>query len=115
MQYEAMISVPKAQSFDDKPVTASKGNGTEDKYILALAYREDVGKTEKDMLETRISAQRLIAQLEDPVEQSLLTRRYIMAEEWEQVAADIGYTLRQTFRIHGRALQKMSLNVTNIP
>lgn len=37
----------------------------------------------------------------------ILTLRYVEGVRWEQIAVDIGYTIRHTWRLHGEALKKV--------
>ena len=39
----------------------------------------------------------------------LLTERYIDGKTWEQIAVDIGYTIRHVWRLHGEALNRMEM------
>jgi len=43
---------------------------------------------------------------------TLLELRYLCYKSWEQIAVDLGYSVRQIYRIHDRAVAKMSPNVT---
>ena len=60
-----------------------------------------------------------IEKLDNPIERAVLTERYINVRSWEDIAGIIGYTVRQTLNIHGKALKHftffhlISLNFTN--
>jgi len=43
--------------------------------------------------------------LDDPKYSELLFDRYVMLMKWEDIADSIGYDLRWTHRLHGRALE----------
>lgn len=51
-------------------------------------------------------------EMENRDERILMKSRYILNQTWEQIAEKVGYSLSQTYRIHGRALEnfKMTLN-----
>ena len=53
-----------------------------------------------------------IDRVEDQRYRYILTERYILCRKWEDIAAFLNYSVRQVHRLHGRALQKLSLNVT---
>lgn len=53
-----------------------------------------------------------INRVENPRLRYILFERYISCRKWEDIAEELNYTVRQIHRLHGRALQKMSLNVT---
>lgn len=50
--------------------------------------------------------------LPDGRQRLLLRLRYIDGRTWEQIAVRMGYSFRQILRMHGTALENMSLNVT---
>ena len=46
--------------------------------------------------------------MESQTYQDILTCRYVLMQNWEQVAVSMKYTERQCYRIHGRALQEFT-------
>ena len=45
----------------------------------------------------------------DPLRRDILTRRYILGQRWERIAADNDLVMRQVFRLHHRAVEAMDL------
>ena len=45
----------------------------------------------------------------DPLRRDILTRRYILVQRWERIAADNDLVMRQVFRLHHRAVEDLSL------
>lgn len=43
----------------------------------------------------------------------ILILRYVECETWEQIAVDIGYTIRHTWRLHGEALRRIERIIEN--
>ena len=64
-------------------------------YGTALAERNRV----KDAIDT----------VADPLRRDILTRRYILVQRWERIAADNDLVMRQVFRLHHRAVEDLSL------
>ena len=64
-------------------------------YGAALAERNRV----KDAIDT----------VPDPLRRDILTRRYILVQRWERIAADNDLVMRQVFRLHHRAVEDLSL------
>ena len=64
-----------------------------------------------DYLTEYTEADRLIHSLSDRTLREVLERRYLLYQKWEDIAEAMGYTVRHITRLHGEALQKMSLNV----
>lgn len=50
-------------------------------------------------------ARGVIERIGDEKMQHVLRLRYLSGMRWEEIAPRIGYTLRQTFRLHGYALK----------
>lgn len=48
-----------------------------------------------------------INSLEDANEREVLIERYILSKQWEDVAKEVGYSWKQTHRIHGNALMNL--------
>ena len=64
-------------------------------YGAALSERNRV----KDAIDT----------VPDPLRRDILTRRYILVQRWERIAADNDLVMRQVFRLHHRAVEDLSL------
>lgn len=50
-----------------------------------------------------------IDRVEDPLRRDILTRRYILLQRWERIAADNDLVMRQVFRLHHRAVEDLDL------
>lgn len=61
------------------------------------------------LLELKIEIRKVLESVENETEQLLLRLRYIEYKRWEEIADIIGYEERQVYRIHGAALQKLSI------
>lgn len=64
-------------------------------YGTALAERSRV----KDAIDT----------VPDPLRRDILTRRYILGQRWERIAADNDLVMRQVFRLHHRAVEALDM------
>lgn len=53
--------------------------------------------------------ERQIRQMENEDEQEVLRLRYILGMKWEEVAVKMGYSWKQTHRIHSSALQNFKM------
>ena len=51
----------------------------------------------------------------DEREQMLIRFRYMKAMNWEDVADSMGYSIRQTTRIHGLIIQKLANQTSMVP
>ncbi len=87
------------------------GNGVENAYIRVLAYEEKIDAEIDELSRKREEIEQVIEKLPDKTERELLSRRYLLFQKWDKIAEDMGYSYRHITRLHGKALQKMSLNV----
>lgn len=69
------------------------------------------------LLELKLEIRKVIESVDNETEQLLLRLRYIEYKRWDEIAEIMGYSKRQTTRLHGYALKKikLSLNVPKCP
>ena len=77
--------------------------------LIELTERYD--RMAADYIDFYNAAEQKMISVEDPTLREILERRYLLYQKWEQIAEDMNYTVRHITRLHGQALQKMSLNV----
>lgn len=94
----------KASSMSEK-VSGTKEADLADKYIKLEKYFDAVIAEWDKLIDMRIEAKAMIRMLPDETQQAVLYARYINCMEWEQVAADMHYSWKGIFKLHGRALQ----------
>jgi len=68
---------------------------------LSAAYTEKYNEVEQ-----------IIDRLDNDTLEELMELRYLRFFKWEKIAEDLGYTVRRVLQLHGRALQKISLDFT---
>ena len=86
-------------------VSGTKESDMADKYIKLEKYFDAVIAEWDKLIDMRIWAKAMIRMLPDETQQAVLYARYINCMEWEQVAADMHYSWKGIFKLHGRALQ----------
>lgn len=64
-------------------------------YGAALVVRAEV----KDVIDT----------VADPLRRDILTRRYILGQRWERIAAENNLTLRRVLQIHHKTVEAMEI------
>lgn len=73
--------------------------------VARLIDAEDAAADEIAALrKTLAEVESVIASVPDATYRTLLYRRYILGETWEQVAVSMHYSWRQIIRLHGTAL-----------
>lgn len=87
----------------------SQGNGIENAILRVMEYEEQIDAEIDKLTEKRQEIERVIASVPDNVQREILTRRYLMYQKWERIAVDMNYNIKWIFKLHGRALSKLTI------
>lgn len=89
--------------------TAHGGNSdpTGDGVAAADALLFKYQKKHQELCAMQLAIETAIDSL-DPVSRTLLRARYIKGSQWENICFELGYSWRQTHRLHRRALEKLA-------
>lgn len=60
-------------------------------------------------LAERSQVEKVIETEPDPLRRDILTRRYILGQRWERIAADLDRDLRWVLRLHHRAVDELTI------
>ncbi len=55
----------------------------------------------------------MIKSVPNPEYQTILERRYLCFDNWEKIAAEMGYELRYLFKLHGKALDAITQAISS--
>ena len=79
-------------------------------YAAILDEQIDLLKEERlEKVRCYQKIERQISQMENEDEQEVLRLRYILEMKWEEVAVKMGYSWKQTHRIHSSALKNFKM------
>ena len=92
----------------------------------AVDYEHHADELVDKLVKMRLEIERAIQTVDDVVQREVLERRYLMFQRWESgydertgeyikgIAESMGYSERQIYRLHGKALRnvKMSADVS---
>lgn len=79
-------------------------------YAAILDEQIDLLKEERlEKVRCYQKIERQISQMENEDEQEVLRLRYILGMKWEEVAVKMGYSWKQTYRIHSSALKNFKM------
>lgn len=88
---------------------AAGGGGNGDKIGDAVAkivtLEEEITRDVDRYIDLKREIGAIIDAVEDTDEQTVLVKRYINYEKWEQIALEMGFTYRNVCYIHGDALK----------
>ena len=89
----------------DMPGDPNKGRSrTEEMMVKILTLEEEINEDIDRLVDLKADIMHKIAEVEDVECRMLLEKRYLLFETWEQIAGDMGYTVRNIYNLHGRAL-----------
>ena len=92
-------------------VNANCVSGTKDphKYDTLVAYENLIDAKVDELYAIKQEIMAAINNVQDSTLRALLTEKYINGKKWEQIAVDLNYSWRQIIRLHGRALQEITI------
>jgi hypothetical protein len=70
-----------------------------------------IAAKQKEQLMLKVQIEDKVSEMNDGIECDLLRKRYIEFKSWEQICDEIGYSLKQTYRIHNKALEDFSYDI----
>lgn len=86
---------------------------TNDQMINYMIRLEDLEKTiHKLKLEAITTCENIlntISSLDDEIYQTILHRRYILFETWEQISFEMNYSTQRLYELHGEALADLNI------
>lgn len=104
---EAQIHSPSAPNMSGMPPSHNGGSPVERVAIKHLTLMERYSTQLAKLAEAQLTIETLIETL-DPTERRLARFRYIDGLPWESVCTMLNYSWRQTHRIHGKMLDKLT-------
>lgn len=93
----------KIQKLSDMP-KGSKQTDLSDIMVQIEVVETKIILKQAECNKRKVEIESRIADLEDGLEADILRKRYLEFKEWEQICIEIGYSWKQTHRIHSKAL-----------
>ncbi len=94
-----------------KPVL--QNNGFEKAMQRLLESEECLNAEICKLIAKRVEIEKAVAAVPDSVQREVLTRKYLMSQEWEDISRKMNYSIQHIYRLHAIALrnfQKMRVN-----
>ena len=101
----------KTTSYNDNKVQETNSSTYDDRYVKYVDMADIINEKIDTLIDLKMKVSSEIDRLDKAEHRLLLRQRYINQKSFEQIAVQMGYEIRQIHRIHGNALQNMSLNV----
>lgn len=108
-RYREDICTLKGTDYSADKVSGTPGSGMADKVARLADMIVDADKEWDKLIKKREEARLLIEKLENPKHQSILSRRYLYGEKWENICKALGCTWPNIFRTQRRALKSFDI------
>lgn len=97
-----------AMVIDDMPRGTNKSD-LSDYMVKVDKLLTKIEKTKKECLDTKLDIESRIADIEDGIECDILRKRYIEFKPWEKICVEVGFSWKQTHRLHSNALKNFKM------
>lgn len=74
-----------------------------------VQWEEKIDRKVDQLVELREEIERMVSELDNKSQREILIRRYISGQKWERIALEMHLEYRWVLRLHGRALQKLTI------
>lgn len=99
-------TVLKSPKLDGMPRNGG-GGGLEDQIVKIDELERRAARSREKAIDILDTVERMEEVLEDFSRKSVIRLRYIQGLSWEGVAAEMGYSERRVYMIHGEALREL--------
>lgn len=79
------------------------------RYDRLAELEEEIDEKVDNLVRVKAEIVNTVARIDDQRLREILTRRYVDGATFEQIAVDMGFSWRQTHRLHGEALLRMEV------
>ena len=73
------------------------------------SYEREINAKIDKLVEKRLEIEKAIDAVPDARYREILTRRYLLHQAWDLISEQMGYSLSHLYKLHGSALQKISV------
>lgn len=98
---------------DEKPNKTRNFHGMEDAICKIMDLESDINADINRLVDLKRKIVEIIKSVPNPEYQTLLELRYLCFKTWEQIAVDMGYSLRWVHIVHSRILNELDIKFNN--
>ena len=79
-----------------------------DQALEKISLLEDeINSDIHELISLKADITHMIKRVSNRAERTILEKRYLCFDTWEQISADMGYSIQHTFRLHDKALKEI--------
>ena len=109
MQVDIAVLRQEADGLRSMELTDMPKGGKKRDVADAIAELVDVQLERDELFYKRVKKHEktlvAISKVEDNDQRAVLNYRYVLGRDWDDIARELGYSIRSIYRIHGTALQ----------
>ena len=95
----------------DMPGSATRNvHKMEDVVVKIVDMQEEIKHDIGRLVDLKADIMGNIKKVESPEQQTLLELRYLCFKSWEEIAVDMGYTVRNIYFLHRQALRNVTFH-----
>jgi len=110
MQTESLhaLATKATATLNDAPVSNTKNtHSMEDVIIKIIELENEINHDIDELVDLKKEITEVIKKVKNPECQTLLEKRYLCFEGWEQIATDMYYSVQHVFHLHSVALKEI--------
>jgi len=81
----------------------------EDIIVKMVDLESEINDDIDTLVDLKSEIMRCIKRVDNPEHQTLLELRYLCFKRWENISAEMGYSLRRIYELHNMALEQISV------
>ncbi len=102
------LAMRATSTLSDMPKSPSSTNSKmEDVICRIIDLQDEINKDIDKLVDLKINIVSIIKTVPNPEHQMLLELRYLCFKTWEQIAVEMGYSVRNIYHLHGAALKEI--------
>lgn len=102
------LATKATMTLSDMPKNPNKPlSRMEDTVVKIVDLQEEISKDMEKLVDIKEDIVNTIKGINEKEIQTLLEKRYLCFEDWEQIAVDLKYNIRHVYRIHSKGLKKI--------
>ena len=105
------LATKATSTLSDMPKSSNRGTSKlEDTIIKIVELQEEISKDIDKLVDLKKEIANSIYSLKDKEEQTVLEKRYLCFNSWEQIAVDMNFSIQHIFRLHSKALKNIVIS-----
>lgn len=103
------LATKATSTLSDMPKNPNKAISTMENTICKIIdLQDEINKDIDRLVDLKTQIVTTIKNIENKEYQTLLEKRYLCFDTWEQIAVDMNYSIRWVHNIHGKALKELA-------